>query len=231
MPKLRAYHWTLITQHIVIIAAVIFFCIGSFFLGTQIIHTLQGIDTATADIHSTFEVINRPRTGTLAGLNQVIFGADALMKHTNKILDHEEKQLSTLDKQEASLFTDIHTFMNSATDTIGNVNTAAKQLNTDLETTNTTIQTTNTAVGKLPGLLDQLNTLTGSLDKKVNDPDIKKSISALAETSVQLQGTTTDVRKISDHFEQQIDNPKKGIVGKLKATWQVVWQLLMLTAK
>ena len=227
MPKLRAYHRTLIAQHIVIILAVIFVCVGAFFVGKQVIHTLQGIDTATANIHSTFEVINRPRTGTLAGLDQVIFGTDALMKHTNKILDHEQRQLTTLDKQEAALFTDLHSFMTNATDTLGNVNTAAKQLNTDLQTTNTTIQTTNTAVGKLPGLFDLLKTLLGSIDKTVNDPDVKKTIKSVANTSAQVEGVTTNLNKISEHAEKTIDGPVS-LKTKILGVFQVIWKIGMI---
>lgn len=229
MSTLRAYHWTLITQHTIIVIAVILGCIGAFFVGKQTIHTLQGIDVVTTDIHSTFEVINRPRTGTLAGLNEDIFETKGLLDHSNEILNHEQRQLTTLDSQEAELFTDLHSFMNTSTDAVGNINTAANQLNTDLQTTNTTIQTANTAVGKLSDLSDQLKTTIVSLNGKINDPDIKKATVALAETSVQIQGTATDLRKVSDHFEKIIDSPKKKSTWqKIQAGWGVAWQILML---
>jgi hypothetical protein len=222
MRKLRLYHYTLIAEHITIILAVIFLCIGSYFIGKQILITLNTINTAGNDIHSTFEIINRPRTGTLAGLNEDIFETKGVLDHTNIILNHEQAQLTKVDEQEAILFTDLHTVAQ-------NVNGEVTSLNTATESLNTFLKTSNQSAEKLPNLVTGLTKITNDADTQINDPNLKKTIANMAETSTQLAGTTTDLRKVSDHFESEIDNPKpKTLMQKIKVIWGVVWQVAML---
>ena len=222
MQKLRLYHKTLVAQHCVMMAALIFLCAGLFFIGRQVVHTLSGIDEATADIHSSFEIINRPRTGTIAGLNQVIFGIDALSKHSNAILDHEEKQLTTLDKQEEILFDDLHTIAN-------NSNNEILTLNTTTATLNTLLGNINKSAEKVPDTITSVNKVTKDVDDRVIDPSITRILNATTGTTEQLEVITTNTSKVTTHLEQVIDNPKPLTVKeKILATFNILWKIGML---
>lgn len=193
MAQLRLYHKTLIAQHFVTIAAIIFVCFGAYFIGKQVIQTLNSINTTAIDIHSTFDVINKPRTGTLAGVNQVIFGADALIKHSNEILDHEEKQLSTLDKQETILFDDLHTIATNA-------NTEILSLNTTTVSLNTLLGNANNSAEKVPELLGNINKIAVDTDTKINDPHVAAFIANLEPLSKNAVSITGSSAVIAGNF-------------------------------
>jgi ABC-type transporter Mla subunit MlaD len=144
------------------------------------------------------------------------------LDHTNIILNHEQAQLTKVDEQEAILFTDLHTVAQ-------NVNGEVTSLNTATESLNAFLKTSNQSAEKLPNLVTGLTKITNDADTQINDPNLKKTIANMAETSTQLAGTTTDLRKVSDHFESEIDNPKpKTLMQKIKVVWGVVWQVAML---
>ena len=227
-PKLRLYHRTLIAQHIVIMAAVIFLCVGAFFIGKQVIATLVTINTAGNDVHETFIVINKPRTGTLAGLNQAIFGVSGLMKQANGILNHEEKQLSTLDKQEAVLFMDLHTIALGASGELTNLQTLTTTLNGSATNLNTALVTANSTLKVAPALVTAATTVINDTDKKINDPAVTKTMNATADIAVNVDGITDSTNKIGHHLEQTIDNPHKSLGSKILEGWNVAWQILEL---
>jgi hypothetical protein len=194
MQRLRLYHKTLIAQHMVIIAAIIFACVGSYFVGKQIISTLTSINVAANDVHATFGEINKPRTGTLAGLDQVIFGASALLKQTNGILNHEEKQLSTLDKQEAILFDDLHMLA-------GHTNDEVVTLNTTTGTLNTLLGTINISATRVPSLIDNVNKIATDADGKINDPHVAAfmaNLEPLSNNAVAISGNVAGITKNFD---------------------------------
>jgi hypothetical protein len=227
--NLRLYHKTLIIQHVTITLAVIFFCVGAFFVGKQLITTLQTINTAGNDVHDTFTVVNRPRTGTLAGLNEAIFGTSALIKHANGILDHEEKQLSTLDTQEAILFGDLHTLALNANGEVTKLNTATVTLNTLLGNINKTAVEAPQLVDNISELADNLSKATVDTNNTLNGKDVKTILGSLAGTSVQVEGVATNVNKVTTHLEQVIDNPKPmSIKEKIGYTFNILWKIGML---
>lgn len=227
MKDLRLYHKTLIAQHITIIAAVIFFCVGAFFVGKQLIATLQTVNTAGNDVHETFTLVNRPRTGTLAGINEAIFGASALMKHSNGILDHEEKQLSTLDKQEAVLFEDLHKIAVNANGGITNLNTATTTLNTLLGNINKAALEAPQLVDNISELADNLSKTTVDADNTLNSKDVKTLLGSLAGTSVQVEVITSNAAKVTTHLEKTIDAPPS-IKQKIEGAFDLLWKIGML---
>ena len=213
MQKLRLYHKTLVAQHCVMMAALIFLCAGLFFIGRQVVHTLSGIDEATADIHSSFEIINRPRTGTIAGLNQVIFGIDALSKHSNAILEDAAKGAEDDNDDTEDEFE----------------NNEILTLNTTTATLNTLLGNINKSAEKVPDTITSVNKVTKDVDDRVIDPSITRILNATTGTTEQLEVITTNTSKVTTHLEQVIDNPKPLTVKeKILATFNILWKIGML---
>jgi methyl-accepting chemotaxis protein len=225
--RLRLYHKTLIAQHVTIIAAVIFFCAGAFFIGKRLIVTLNTVNTAGNDVHDTFTVINRPRTGTLAGIDETIFGASALMKKGNGILDHEEKQLSTLDTQEATLFDDLHKIAVNANGEVTNLDTATTTLNTLLGNINTSAEKAPQLVDNMSELADNLSKMTNDTNATVNSADTKKLLGSMVGTAVHVEGITGNIDKITTHLEKTIDSPPT-LKQKITGAFDLLWKIGML---
>jgi|ERR1039457_2170910 hypothetical protein len=219
MEYLRIYHKTLIATHIVIMASLIFLCVGAFIVGKNFNETVTTINSDAIQLQTALTLINRERTGTLAGLNQVIFGADALMKQTNGVLNHEERQLSTIDSQELTLFTDLHKVLVNANIEVSNLQDTTKAATTSLNSANDSEK-------KFPDLIDKLDKILVDADDQINNPDIKKSVAAWADTSVQVEGTATNANKVTTHLEHAIDDPKKmTIKQKIVSTLNLLWKI------
>lgn len=231
MTKLRPHHISIIAMNVTITLAIIFACVGLYFLGKHVDSTLTNIDTVATNVstvatsvNSTFVEINKPRTGTLAGLNQDIFEAKGVLDQSNKILNHEDKQLSTLDRQEAQLFNDVHDLITTSNGTVQHLGSTldaitgtSNQLTADLKSTNDTLQ-------KFPSIVDSSNKLIKDADIQINDPAIHTTLTATADTTQQIDGITTSLNKMGQHFEKQIDDPHKSIWSKLKVAWDIAWQ-------
>ena len=199
--KLRLYHKTLIALHLVLILAIIFGSVGLYLIGTQVNDTLASIKQNSNDLHDALIVINRPRTGTIAGLNQTIFGADALLKQTNGIINHEERQLTTLDTQELSFFNDFHGLANKAGNTVDNLsiteNAAAGTLN---ETTKTLaiINDKETGIGTT---IRNINKTVADTDSMMTDTHVQAFIDNLEPLSKNAVAISGNVAGITNNLD------------------------------
>jgi ABC-type transporter Mla subunit MlaD len=206
--KLRLYHRTLIIQHIVTTSAIVFLCVGAFFVGRQAMDTLVAVKQNSNDLHASFEIVNRPRTGTLAGANQVIFGTDALLKQTNGILNHEEKQLSTLDTQERQFFDKFNLLANktgitidkigdTATATSGTLNAATGTLN---ESTRT-IQILNDKDNGIGVTIKNANKTINDVDFFATDEHVRAFVNNLDPLSKNVVTVTGNLGDMTGDFK------------------------------
>lgn len=214
--------------HIVIMSAIVFLCIGALILGIKVYQVLNTFNQVTLEaeqqllkFNDTLDVINRPRTGTLAGINEVVFETKGVLDHTNIILDHEERQLTKLDNQENILFNNINTNSN-------NLNTLLINLSETTNQTTIDLSSLNDAAKKLPSNLDNLNSVLIETHNRISDPQAIQIINSLTDTMKQVDGISTDFKKISDNFEQKVDNPKTSTLDKIKAAWDFTWKALMI---
>jgi hypothetical protein len=193
--KLRLYHKTLIVLHIVMIAAVIFVSVGLYFVGRTV---NTAVTQNTSDIHALFDVLNRPRTGTIAGANQVIFGADALLKQTNGIVNHEEKQLTTLDQQEQKFFDDFHTVAFNAGTTVATIGDTAKAATGTLNNATAVLATVNDSKTGIGPMIVAGTKTINDIDFFANDPHVKAFIAnlePLSNNAVAITGSGAVIAK------------------------------------
>jgi hypothetical protein len=219
---LRLYHKTLITLHIVLIAAVIFLCVGGFILGNHLNQTLTLIDSDATDLHITLTAINKPDSGTLVSMDKLIYTSKSVLTHTDMFLNHEDKQLSTLDNQEATLFSDFH---NVAT----NANIELTSFNETTKSATKATDALTSDLNKFPPMIDNFDNLILDTDTQINDPSINKILNSMANTGVQIEGITTNTNKVTTHLEQVIDSPKKKTTWqKIQTVWGIIWQIAMI---
>jgi hypothetical protein len=91
------------------------------------------------------------------------------------------------------------------------------------------LQTANESFKALQPVIGQFQGLARDADAVVSDPALRDGIDSTAETAANVAGVTSDLQKVTHHFEPQIDNPKPHhwYTG-VKTAWQVIWQLAML---
>ena len=166
------------------------------------------------DLAPTLDAINRPcglqgkPCGTLADLNRTLATVRGAVGTVETAGRHYDKQLSTLDKQEAILFKDIH---GTATDARGAI--------ADVRTT---VNTANSALGHVAPVLDGTKTAlasvqndTDALHTRLTDPRVDNLMDSFNSTGRNVAGMTAsgagildDGHKLADHYEKIIDNPK-----------------------
>jgi hypothetical protein len=174
------------------------------------------------DLAPTLDAINRPcglqgkPCGTLADLNRTFATVRGAVGTVETAGRHYDKQLSTLDKQEATLFQDIHGTAKDARGAIADVRT--------------TVNTANNALGHVAPVLDGTTTAlasvqsdTDALHTRLTDPRIDSLMDSLNSTGRNVEGMTgsgagilDDGHKLADHYEKMIDNPKL-------SPWYVRW--------
>jgi hypothetical protein len=214
---------------IVSIAAIIFACYGGYNL-------YQQVTPITSEITKSLKFINKPDSGLLPVTHDAVVDAKNLIGMTGIIVRHEEHQLTTLDKQEAILFNDIHT-------SLGNVNTllvaGKSQLDSSTRTTDeltqvlaeakTTIVTTNDNLNSLTPLLDNLTKTVHDGDVLVSNESIPQIIKNVDKTSAGIATVSTNAALVTSHYENMIDHPKKmSFFEKIKNTGNLAWHIMML---
>ena len=180
---------------------------------------------ALPDLAPTLNAINRPcpipgktgaPCGTLADLNRTLATVRGAVGTVETAGRHYDKQLSTLDKQEAILFKDIHGTATDARSAIADVRT--------------TVNTANSALGHVAAVLDGTKTAlasvqndTDAIHTRLTDPRVDNLMDSFNSTGRNVAGMTAsgagildDGHKLADHYEKIIDNPKL-------SPWYVRW--------
>jgi len=199
--KLRLYHKTLISLHLVMIVAVIFGSVVLYEVSKEVTTTLTGIKQNSNDLHDTFTVVNRPRTGTMAGVNQVVFGTDAVLKQTNGILNHEEKQLATLDNQEQKFFDDFHSVAGKAGTTIDNLGETSKAATGTLNGATKTLAIVNDKDNGIGVTIANANKTITDADFFATDSHVKAfvdNLDPLSKNAVVITGNLGGITKNLD---------------------------------
>lgn len=172
---------------------------------------------AIPDLAPTLDALNRPcpanektgkPCGTLADLNRTLATVRGAVGTVEVAGRHYDRQLTVLDAQETSLYQDIHF--------------AALQAQGAIADVRTTVQTVNTAAARAPALMDAsaasltaLQNATGALQARISDKrvdDLLTSLDATGKNTAAMTqssaGILADGKKVADHYEQRLDNPK-----------------------
>jgi len=219
-----------IVMHWTITIGIIVLCMVIIFLAFKVDTTLASIDKVAKDSDITFEAINNPTTGTISELNRLVIATTSVLKHTDDVVAHEQKQLDNLDKQEATLFNDVHKILGNSGDTVEQLGYAAKTLNETSKTLNETIASTKKSIDGVPELVKNTNETVKNVNKTVqsingivSNPSINKTIDSSANTMKNIDGITSNADKMSSHVEKIIDDPKKSKWSKFFSIWKIIW--------
>ena len=173
---------------------------------------LAKLGTAADGISATTARLNGPH-GTLTMMDEDVGTLKSLLIHADLVARHEQQQLNKLDSQEETLFEDAHKILITGAG-------ALAQAQTDLQTAKGTIGSLTEAVNEAKATEEDFHTLV---------PDMKRLTKGMADTSEHTAVITDNTAKVTTHFEQAIDTPKKRTAGGvIKTAWQVIWQLAML---
>lgn len=174
------------------------------------------------DLALTLDAINRPcglqgkPCGTLADLNRTLATVRGTFGVIETAGNHYNKQLGTLDKQEATLFQDIH---GAAVDARG----AIADVRTTLNTANSTLGHVAPVLDASRDTLTSLKSDTDMLHTRLSDPRVDNLMDSFSSTGRNVAGMTAsgagildDGHKLANHYEKIIDNPKL-------SPWYVRW--------
>ena len=164
-------------------------------------NTKAVLQSAFDDLHQTFEIINRPRTGTLAGANQIIFGTDALLKQSNGILNHEERQLSTLDTQELGIFNNFQSILKKSDDMVDKLNGTATAATNTLNATTQTLAIINDKDNGIGVTISNANKTINDVDFFTNDPHVHAFINNLDPMSKNMTTITGNFADSTGDFK------------------------------
>jgi len=174
-------------------------------LGRQVPTTLAKVDKSVDALNIALDEINRPCTvpvkgeekscGTVADVNQTLHAirdAAGVVVIAGK---HEDAQLKTLDRQEATLFNDLHSTAIAAR---GTINAATGTLEA-LTATAGVAQKSMEAAGPL---LDAGTRTANTLNQTISSsaPDLHRFLKAAADTTEQGKRIVTDGADEADKF-------------------------------
>ena len=220
-------------KHAVETIAIVFICVLGFILWQQINTVLHAVNSTVGEINKSVLIINRPETGTLAEITRLLDDTRFAEIKATRIIDHEERNLTALDAQEMTLFNDLHGVIRNGNMVVQSLNQTTNTLNTDLESVNRTLQDVDDSVKIVnapnTGTLAQLNTVIGSTNTLISDPELHRILVLVESTSGHLNVVSDNFQKVTTNLEQQIDNPKKlSIWDKIRLGLDTSWKVGML---
>lgn len=180
------------------------------FCAYRVTNQFVGIETK---INQSLDTINSPcgaghPCGTLADIARTLNTVRGTFGQIEIAANHEDKNLSTLDKQELTLFGDLHNTTLQAQNTLAGVNQTAQGASLAL-------QTVNGSIGALRPLLEASTHTTVDLDRAINDPSIH-------QTAIHVESITASGDRIAGDAAFEAD--KLTHPPKVKLTfWGAVW--------
>lgn len=166
--------------------------------------------------NQTFDTINRDcggghSCGTLADVAKTLNTVRGTFGQIEVAANHEDKNLATLDRQELTLFADMHSTAVQAQSTLAGVNQTAQAASTAL-------QTANGSIAAAQPLLEAATRTTTDLDKAVNNP-------AIHQTAAHVESITASGDKIAADAAFEAD--KLTHPTKVKLTFWVIVQSII----
>jgi hypothetical protein len=196
-------------------------------VGHHVAYSLGGFDAVLV-------TVNRPcgkdaSCGTLADVAKTLNTIRGTAGQVEIAAAHENRQLGKIDAQEAQLYADVHATMLNLQEMTASLTETSLQATDDLKTVNMVIQGAQPVLAASAVAVGHADATLGHVDALVEDPAITKFLDASADTALQVDGTSTDVRKVADKISNDFLNPPPkhwwNYAGKV---WQLAWQGAML---
>ena len=182
------------------------------------------------------KTINTPKSGTLSMLDDTILQGRLTIDATNRVLIHEQAQLTTLDDYARHLDTDLSGLSKHADTTLTSLDgigpettKTLSQAKTDLGTLNQSLDALADPQTGIAPVVKDFHGLVRDADGLVTDPDVRRTLGNVADTAQNASVITGNAAKVTTHVEQAVDNPKK-MTGwqKFKAGLEVAWKIAVL---
>lgn len=168
----------------------------------------------------------RSRGGTLTMLDEDIGAAKSAIIHLDLVARHEQQSLGTMDRNVDQTFADLHGTLQAAQQTLASASRTEDALTQTASSATQTLDASTHALAATTPLIQQTQSAVASFSTAF--PAIAQAAQGAAATSQQAALIATDTRKVADHFEQEIDNPKKRpwyiriLPGAMQAGFQAV---------
>lgn len=178
--------------------------------------------------------INRPcgkgaACGTLADVAKALDTIRGTAGQIEIAAKHENAQLATLDRDEAQLFADLHVTATSAQQLTASLADTSRAATAALGSADGEIQAMQGATRTLNASLAAAQPVLVHADALVTDPSIKRILAAAADTTVQVDGTATDVREVADSISNKfLHPPPKRWFNYISPVWELAWKSAML---
>jgi hypothetical protein len=187
-------------------AALLALCVwGCFGIARHVIVAVDHIGDAGAGIAQTAGKLNGP-DGTIAMADEDIGAAKSLIIHADLVARHEQQSLKTWDARGNEFFANIN---GGITDLRGTINASKKTVDAGTQLVlelRKTAQAVNDPEKGLPPILAESGAAVR--DARAVVPEVKRTATATANMMEENAGTAKDARKVADHYEGIIDNPK-----------------------
>lgn len=196
-------------------------------LGHRVASSLDLFDGALA-------TVNRPCSkgaacGTLADVAKTLNTIRGTAGQVEIAAKHENAQLATLDRNEAQLFADLHVTATGAQQLAASLTDTSRAATAALGSADGEIQAMQGATRTLNASLAAAQPVLVHADALVTDPSIKRFLAATADTTVQVDGTATDVREVADSVSNKfLHPPPKRWWNYISPVWELAWKSAML---
>jgi hypothetical protein len=196
-------------------------------LGRHLAYSLGKVDAALTTVNAPCG--NGGTCGTLADVAKALNTIRGTAGQVEIAADHENRQLGKIDAQEAQLYSDVHGAMLNVQEMTASFTETSLQAADDLKTMNQVISGAQPVLDASALAIGHADATLKHVDALVEDPSITRFLDASADTSLQVDGTATDVRKVADKVSNDFLNPAPkhwwNYAGKV---WQLAWQGAML---
>lgn len=161
----------------------------------QVGTTITKANTAVDNLNMALTTVNRPETGTLAEVNKSVLAFKSVLVHTDLVIDHENKQLSTLDNHERTLFSNGVQLFSNLNSTVHQGQETMLAAQESLQNASSLFATTETTIlGVRPVL--------GHVDESVVRFNSLLANPAVPATMKSVQDITFHAARISDTADQ-----------------------------
>ena len=168
----------------------LFFIFGAIFFH-KATNSIPDLKPTLTKANTALDTINRPTTGTLAEITKTTLALKSTLVHIDMAVDHEDKNLTSLDAQERTLFSDAHTTLFQGQQTMLSAQESLQNASSMFATTETTI------LGVRPVL--------SHLDTAVTDVDISVKGFNTLFASPETTATLKNVSDITFHADHMMD--------------------------
>lgn len=186
---------------------------GCFGVARHLIVAVDKLGDAGEGLAGTAARLNDPQKGTIKMLDEDVGATKSLIIHADLVARHEQQSLNTWDDRVASIFdninggvTDLRGTIQAATGTVSAVQGTANASTDLLTEAAKSFRTLNDPSAGLAATLANAN--GGITDLRTLTPEVKRTVTASANTMEHVNGIAGDGHKVADHYEQVIDNPK-----------------------